>query len=161
MATVFLLMGPAPFLKMKPSVELIYGMLSLEGFAYGIVIVSTFARCHAAAITLGLPDTMPTYLLISGMVRLHFCVHCFRSNRKWSPFSRPHSHTSTNATRRHEYFQGLSRVVPVPEFWCHFLNFVFSEKWPFWLWEGALSPSQKSHLKVKMDIYDKINALCK
>ena len=38
------------------------------------------------------------------------------------------------------------------EFWCHFLSFVFSEKWPFWLWEGALSLS-KSPLKVKRDIF--------
>ena len=28
------------------------------------------------------------------------------------------------------------------EFWCHFLSFIFSGKWPFWLWEGALSLSK-------------------
>ena len=45
------------------------------------------------------------------------------------------------------------------EFWCHFLSFVFSGKWPFWLWEGALSLS-KSPLKVKKGhSYEKMNAL--
>ena len=35
------------------------------------------------------------------------------------------------------------------EFWCHFLSFALSGKWPFWLWEGALSPSQKALSKSK------------
>ena len=40
------------------------------------------------------------------------------------------------------------------EFWCHFLSFIFSEKWPFWLWEplptkkkmNALNDTKSSEL---------------
>ena len=35
------------------------------------------------------------------------------------------------------------------EFWCHFLSFVFSEKCPFWLWEGTLSLSKSLNFYEK------------
>ena len=46
----------------------------------------------------------------------------------------------------HEASQIFSKTeqtfASAQEFWCHFLSFLFSGKWPFWLWEGALSASQ-------------------
>ena len=67
MAVTFLFIGPVPFLNVQPSVGLIYGMISLAGIAYGVVVVSTFARSQGAAIRLGYTDDLPTYLLISGL----------------------------------------------------------------------------------------------
>ena len=90
---------------------------------------------------------------VSLIFYIHFCAHHFCPERKLFTFSQAHSHASTNATRCHEYFPGLSRLFcQCQEFWFHFLSFIFWEKWPFWLWEGALSLS-KSPPKVKRVIF--------
>merc|ERR1711973_24854 len=56
-----------PVISIEPSVGLIYGMITMGGIAYGLVLVSTFARAQGSAIRLGYTDDLPTYLLISGL----------------------------------------------------------------------------------------------
>ena len=48
---------------------------------------------------------------LSHYIRLDFCAHHFCPKRKMVTFSQAHSHALTNATGRHEYFQGLSRLL--------------------------------------------------
>ena len=43
-------------------------------------------------------------------------------------FSEAQSHALTNATRRHEYFRGLRRLLPVPGVWVSFLELRFLRK---------------------------------
>ena len=74
MAVALLFIGPVPFINIAPSVGLIYGMLTLAGMAYGVIIVSTFARSQGAAIRLGFSNDLPTYLLISGKYLLNMCI---------------------------------------------------------------------------------------
>ena len=62
-------------------------------------------------------------------------------NGKCSPFSQTHSHASTNATRCHEYFRGLSRLLLVPGVLVSFLEPL---KKP--------SQSQKGHFYNKMNV---------
>ena len=65
--------------------------------------------------------------------------------RKMFIFSRVHSHALTNATRRHEYFRGLSRLLPVPGVWVSFLELRFLRKMALLALDGRpLSPSQKA-----------------
>ena len=68
MAMAFLFIGPVPFIGLVPTVPRIYGMVTLAGFAYALVVVSTFARCQGSAMKLGYKDDVSTYLLISGEV---------------------------------------------------------------------------------------------
>ena len=52
----------------------------------------------------------------------------FVQKRKMFIFSRAHSHALTNATRRHEYFRVLSRLLPVPGVLVSFLELHFLRK---------------------------------
>jgi hypothetical protein len=71
----FTFIGPAPFFaNLKPSVELAYGMGSVIGSGYGLVLISSFTRVYKAAMAKGYEDTVNTYLIISGIitdVRIH------------------------------------------------------------------------------------------
>ena len=58
-------------------------------------------------------------------------------NGKCSPFSRAHSHALTNAMRRHEYFWGLSRLLPVPGVLVSFLELRFLRKMALLALEGC------------------------
>ena len=58
-----------------------------------------------------------------------FCAHCFCPKWKMVTFSLAHSHALTNATRRYEYFRGLSRLLPVPGVLVSFLELRFPRKW--------------------------------
>ena len=68
MAFALLFIAPVPVINIEPSVGLIYGMITMGGIAYGLVLVSTFARAQGSAIRLGYTDDLPTYLLISGNI---------------------------------------------------------------------------------------------
>ena len=68
MAFALLFIAPEPVINIEPSVGLIYGMITMGGIAYGLVLVSTFARAQGSAIRLGYTDDLPTYLLISGNI---------------------------------------------------------------------------------------------
>ena len=80
--------------------------------------------------------------------RLDFCAHHFGPKRKMFTFSRAHSHALTNATRRHEYFRGLSRLLPVPGVLVSFLELRFLVKMSLLALGGRPQP-----LKVKRDIF--------
>ena len=60
------------------------------------------------------------------IIRLYFSAHHFCPKRKMFTFSRAHSHALTNATRHHEYFRGLSRLLPVPGVLVSISAFIFS-----------------------------------
>ena len=66
--------------------------------------------------------------LLCILPRLYFCAHHFCPKWKMFTFSRAHFHASTNATRRHEYFRGLSRLLPVPGVLVSFLELRFGGK---------------------------------
>ena len=70
-------------------------------------------------------------------------------------FSRAHSHALTNAMRCHEYFRGLSRLLPVPGVLVSFLELRFLVKMSLLPLRGlferlrAASQSQQGHFSEK------------
>ena len=88
-----------------------------------------------------------------------FCAHHFCPKRKMVTFSRAHSHTSTNATRRHEYFRGLSRLLPVPGVLVSFLELRFLGKMALLALGGCPQPLKKPSQSQKGHFYEKTNAL--
>ena len=85
------------------------------------------------------------------LVRLYFCAFHFCPKRKMFTFSQAHSDASTNATRHHEYFRGLSRLLPVPGVLMSFLELHFLSRG---LFERLRAPSQsqKGHFSEKMKL---------
>ena len=77
------------------------------------------------------------------MVRLYFCAYHFGQKRKMFTFSQAHAHALTNATRRHEYFQGLSRLLPVPGVLVSFLELHFLGKMALLALGGRPEPLKK------------------
>ena len=63
-------------------------------------------------------------------------------------FSRAHSHALTNATRRHEYFRGLSRLLPVPGVLVSFLELRFLGKMNLLALRGHPQPLKNKHGKT-------------
>ena len=74
-------------------------------------------------------------------------------------FSQAHSHASTNATRRHEYFRGLSRLLPVPGVLVSFLELRFLGKMALLALRGRPQPLKKPSQSQKGHFYEKMNAL--
>ena len=74
-------------------------------------------------------------------------------------FSRAHSHTLTNAMRRHEYFRGLSRLLPVPGVLVSFLELRFLGKMALLALRGRPQPLKKPSQSQKGHFYEKMNAL--
>lgn len=71
MALAMILVGPAPFLaSLHPTVSLIICSTGIIGFAYSQIMVSTFSRAFLAAMRMGCPDNIATYLMISGALCL-------------------------------------------------------------------------------------------
>ena len=71
------------------------------------------------------------------------------------------SHASANVTRRHKYFRGLSRLLPVPGVLVSFLELRFLGKTTLLAlgdWR-PLSPSQKALSKSKGHFYKKMCAI--
>ena len=60
-----------------------------------------------------------------------------------------HSHASTNVTRRHEYFRGLGRLLPVPGVLVSFLELRFREKMTLLGFGRVPSASQQALSKSK------------
>ena len=67
----------------------------------------------------------------------------FVQKGKMFTFSRAHSHASTNATRRHKYFRGLSRLLPVPGVLVSFLELCFLGKMALLALGGRPQPLKK------------------
>ena len=63
----FLFIGPLPRLNIVPSLTLIQEMMSLAGFAYSFMMVSSFSRAQSYAICIGFADDIQTYVMISGV----------------------------------------------------------------------------------------------
>ena len=63
----FVLIGPLPILAMEPFKTLIQEMMSLAGFAYSFMMVSSFSRAQNYVICIGFADDIQTYVLISGV----------------------------------------------------------------------------------------------
>ena len=74
-------------------------------------------------------------------------------------FSPAHSHALTNATRRHEYFRGLSRLLPVPGVLVSFLELRFLGKMALLALGGRPQPLKKPSQSQKGHFYKKMNAL--
>ena len=74
-------------------------------------------------------------------------------------FSRAYSHALTNATRRHEYFRGLSRLLPVPGVLVSFLELRFLVKMALLALGGRPQPLKKPSQSQKGHFYEKMNAL--
>ena len=64
-------------------------------------------------------------------------------------FSRAHSHALTNATIRHEYIQGLSRLLPVPKVLMSFLELHFLKKLALFASGWRPQPLKKAISKSK------------
>ena len=88
-----------------------------------------------------------------------FVRSIFVQKRKMFTFSQAHSHALTNATRRHEYFRGLSRLLPVPGVLVSFLELRFLGKMALLALGGRPQPLKKPSQSQKGHYYVKMNAL--
>ena len=91
--------------------------------------------------------------------RLYFCARHFWSNWQMLTFSQAHSHALTNATSRHEYFRGLSRLLPVRGVLVSFLELRFLGKMALLALRGRPQPLKKPSQSQKGHFYEKMNAL--
>ena len=66
MALAFLLVGPAPFLSLEPSVPLMTGALALIGAGTVTIYIGTFGRALKRALERGYADDVATYQTIAG-----------------------------------------------------------------------------------------------
>jgi hypothetical protein len=66
MGLALLLIGPVPFVPLKPSTDLILGLAVPIGIGYAQVMVASFSRAYVAAMEKGYEDDINTYLLVSG-----------------------------------------------------------------------------------------------
>ncbi|CAH2262331.1 jg26874 [Pararge aegeria aegeria] len=77
----FLLVGPAPFIDVAPyqttMLWLIIGGLVLHGLGIGSLLVSSFSDALGTAISSGLPNSIETYGLVSGMWTSTFALGAF------------------------------------------------------------------------------------
>ena len=67
MATAFLFLGPAPFLKIQTTTSLLEGMAGVGGFGCALVVVSTFSRAETGASEKVFEYNIESYLMISGI----------------------------------------------------------------------------------------------
>ena len=74
-------------------------------------------------------------------------------------FSRAHSHAFTNATRRHEYFQGLSRLLPVTGVLVSFLELHFLGKMALLALSGRPQPLKQPGSKLTVLFSQKMIAI--
>ena len=87
-------------------------------------------------------------------------MHYFSPKRKMFTSSQTHSHASTNATRLHEYFRGLSRLLPVPGgVLVSFLELRSLGKMTLLALGGRPQPLKKPTRSQKGHFYMKMNAL--
>ena len=63
----YLLLGPAPFLPIDPSIPLIVFSLFLQGVGFGALNVASFVGAQRDAVLLGLPDDLSTFGLVSAL----------------------------------------------------------------------------------------------
>ena len=80
---------------------------------------------------------------IEHRIGLFLCAPFFVQKMKMFIFSQAHSHAWTNATRRHEYFRGLSRLLPVPGVLVSFLELRFLGKNALLALRGRPQPLKK------------------
>ncbi|XP_041974149.1 MFS-type transporter SLC18B1-like isoform X2 [Aricia agestis] len=73
----FLLIGPAPFFDMPTILWVTIVGLVLHGFGMGSLLVSTFTDSLGTAISSGLPNSIETYGLVSGMWTSTFALGAF------------------------------------------------------------------------------------
>eukprot|EP00095_Tigriopus_kingsejongensis_P008420 maker-scaffold1403_size43014-snap-gene-0.10 protein:Tk08420 transcript:maker-scaffold1403_size43014-snap-gene-0.10-mRNA-1 annotation:"chromaffin granule amine transporter" len=73
----FLLIGPAPFIPISPSVKLIQGMMALAGLGYASSVVSSFSRSYHRVLQMGYPDNIHTHILITGIWMSAFALGNF------------------------------------------------------------------------------------
>ena len=68
-------------------------------------------------------------------------------------------HASTNATKRHEYFRGSSRLLPVPGVLVSFLELRFLGKMALLDLGGRPQPLKKPSQSQMGHFYEKMNVL--
>ncbi|XP_050665572.1 MFS-type transporter SLC18B1-like isoform X2 [Leptidea sinapis] len=73
----FLLVGPAPFFDMPTTLWVTILGLVLHGFGMGSLLVSSFSDALGTAISSGLPNSIETYGLVSGMWTSTFALGAF------------------------------------------------------------------------------------
>jgi len=77
MVVSFIIMGPVPFINIEQTIILIQISITIFGFGYALVVVSTFGRAQSAALQKGFKDDIETYLLISGLWSASFYLGFF------------------------------------------------------------------------------------
>ena len=100
---------------------------------------------HTSNINFRMELSMPGFIFV-------FTIFC----PKWKmvTFSPAHSHVLTNATRRHEYFRGLSRLLPVPGVLVSFLELRFLGKMALLALGGRPQPLKKFSQSQKGHFYE-------
>ena len=74
-------------------------------------------------------------------------------------FSQVQTHALANAKSLNEYFQGLSRLLPVPGVLVSFLELRFGEKMTLLALRERPQPLKKPSQSQKGHFYEKMNAL--
>merc|ERR1712088_1033312 len=75
--TGFLILGPFKYLPFKKSLGSIIVGMSVHGFGLGASVVGGFSDAHKSAIKAGLPDTIDTYGIVSGLWTSVFAFGAF------------------------------------------------------------------------------------
>ena len=73
----FMLIGPAPFLPIRTSLVIVIISLILHGLGMGAALIASFSGFHRDAITIGLPDNISTYGVVSGLWTSAFALGAF------------------------------------------------------------------------------------
>ena len=95
------------------------------------------------------PELAPFPVLQRNIPGFIFVQHLLGFLASFVPFGKLHFiHPLTNATRRHEYLRGLSRLLPVPGVWVSFLKLRFLGKMALLALGGRPLSLSKSPLKV-------------
>ena len=71
LAVVCLLLGPAPFLKMKPSMVLLQGMFALGGMLSSLIMISIMRRALCASSILGYGQNVGNMFMLSGIFKTY------------------------------------------------------------------------------------------
>ena len=126
-------------------------------FCYMISMTRSFLLCTIPHKSVEMEITEFLWFCVTHTQTMPGCifVHAIFLSKKGNVhlFSRSHSHTLTNATRCHEYFRGLCRLLPVPGVLVSFLELRFHGKMALLALGGRPQPLSKSPLKVKRDIF--------
>jgi len=71
--------GPSPFFPVEPKLYIIIPSISIASIGYATIIISSFARAHAAAVDAGYVNNVKSNVIVAGKI----CQRKFSSNKMY------------------------------------------------------------------------------